>query len=121
MKQFSDITAQRPKQPSESEHTHLSKLSRFVKGEKVRGDDLVKAGLWLVAEVVRCTETPYFQRERLKAYLSDVGELARKQLLLLQGWPGLHVDEYFIDSNKRILSVFSCLTSMAPGREDCCD
>jgi hypothetical protein len=121
MKQFSDITAQRPKQPSDSEHEILLKLSKFVKGEKVRGDDLVKAGLWLVAEVARRIETPSFRRERLREWFETTGKLARKQIHLVQGWPGLDVNPQGVEERHQVLNLFDRLTKLAPDREDCCD
>lgn len=121
MKNFSAINIMRPKQPSESEKVHLAKLNRFAKGETVRGDDLVKAGLWLVAEVARSAATPYFQRERFRRFLERVNTLAVKQYHLELGWPGRSPDSAWCANQEQALDFFGGLIQSAPDREDCCD
>lgn len=109
------VTPSHPGSRLASDQTHLDKLKTYVGGEAVRGDDLLKAALWLVTEVLRRNETPAFRRGFLNDRLQTVAKLAGKYNLLLQCWPGATPpSEHMIQTQKLALDMVSTLVSYAP-------
>lgn len=103
---------------SKRTRTHIQKLRLFLSGEDVRGDDLLKAGLWVVSEVVRRTYTPSFRRGRVREAIDHVNKVATKHLHLVRGWPGAKPDFIELDIQEDAISFLTKLSYHAPGRYD---
>lgn len=98
---------------------HLDKINRLLSGEKVRADDVLKAGLFLVAEVVRRMETPSFRMELLREKLGVARGLGAKYSALLRCWPGIkEPNPYEIRENKAALDLVDLLIQCAPERSN---
>jgi hypothetical protein len=98
---------------------HLDKINRLLNGDEVRADDVLKAGLFLVAEVVRRLETPSFKMELLRENLKKSCGLASKYYALLQCWPGVKEPiPYELRDHEAALGVLKLLIRHSPERED---
>lgn len=89
MKSLENLTISMPvTRASGDEAEAWSTLMALVSGKKQRGDDVIRAALWLVEDVLRRTLTPYFRRGRLRERIRVRNLLAKKWTTLLQCWPG---------------------------------
>ena len=68
--------------------THCEKLKRYVEGEDVRADDLLKAALFVVVDVLRRERTPSWNVDFFAEQLERVSTLASKYVALMTAWPG---------------------------------
>jgi hypothetical protein len=92
-----------------------------LSGEKVRGDDLLKAGLWVVSEVTRRTEAPFFRRGRVREAIDRVSKVATNYHHLVRGWPGAKPDYNELHIQENAISFLKMLSYHASGRYDDAD
>lgn len=121
MKSLENITCQLtdPQHWAEHDKIHIDKLKLLIAGERVRADDVLKAGLWIVTEALRRQRTPSFQRGFLKDFLKRTSKLAGKYNLLLQCWPGVTPpSDHMIEEHKIALRVIDQLAHHAPEDPD---
>ena len=103
----------------EQEKAHTKTLDLLLKGQvPVPGVDVLKAGLFLVSEVVRRMETPSFRVEMLRHRMKRVHLMAFKWSALLQCWPGgTPPSQPEIDDQKRCCDMVDLLVKHSPERK----
>jgi len=111
MKNFEDMKITLPKDAA----THAAKLALLVEGKEVRGDDVLRAGVFLVIEVLRRRESPSFCRNFFRDHLKKALFLGSKYSGLLQVWPGAReLMPHEIKENNAALGLLKTLRDYAP-------
>jgi len=91
---------------------HREKLRRLVDDEEVRADDVLKAGLFLVADVLRRSNKTPCLIDILHDRLMLTHDLAAKYATLCAVWPGpkqpgAHEGSYELQRAREALTVLS--------------
>jgi hypothetical protein len=118
MKNFEDMKISVPTGPDQNGESFRT-LKRYLDGEKVCGDALLKAGIFLVIEVLRRNETPSFCRNFFRDRLTRALKLGSKYSGLLQVWPGIKEPRpHEVKENNTALGLLKTILDHSPSYED---